>query len=85
MLWCVVYFGLPLSRVLACVSLTLKLLLHQGVYARHLQGNASNPAAGLFAEMVEPLVLAALKVIQRLVKIMNAFATFDWQEVRLMV
>lgn len=41
----------------------------QGVYARHLLGNASAPNAAQFGQCVEPLAKVALQVAKRLLAV----------------
>lgn len=41
----------------------------QGVYARHLLGNASAPNAAQFSQCVEPLAKVALQLAQGLVAV----------------
>uniref|UniRef100_A0AAQ5Z610 Acyl-CoA dehydrogenase family member 11 n=1 Tax=Amphiprion ocellaris TaxID=80972 RepID=A0AAQ5Z610_AMPOC len=43
----------------------------QGIYARHLLGNASAPNAALFGQCVEPLAKETLQLVQRSVAVMN--------------
>uniref|UniRef100_A0A3P8TIC1 Acyl-CoA dehydrogenase family member 11 n=1 Tax=Amphiprion percula TaxID=161767 RepID=A0A3P8TIC1_AMPPE len=43
----------------------------QGIYARHLLGNASAPTAALFGQCVEPLAKETLQLVQRSVAVMN--------------
>lgn len=51
----------PLTLVL------FSIFVHQGVYARHLLGNASAPNASQFGQCVEPLAKIALQIAKRLV------------------
>lgn len=44
----------------------------QGVYARHLLGNASAPNAADFGQCVEPLAKIALQIAKRLVHMCRA-------------
>uniref|UniRef100_A0AAQ5ZWB1 Acyl-CoA dehydrogenase family member 11 n=1 Tax=Amphiprion ocellaris TaxID=80972 RepID=A0AAQ5ZWB1_AMPOC len=43
----------------------------QGIYARHLLGNASAPNAALFGQCVEPLAKETLQLVQRSVAVMS--------------
>lgn len=45
--------------------------IYQGVYARHLLGNASAPTAAQFGQCVEPLAKVALQLAQRFVTVMT--------------
>lgn len=47
--------------------LSFTLFIHQGIYARHLLGNASAPKAAQFNQCVEPLAKVAMQLVQRLV------------------
>lgn len=44
-------------------------VVHQGIYARHLLGNASAPQAAQFSQCVEPLAKVALQLVQRSVAV----------------
>lgn len=53
------------------------LFLCQGVYARHLLGNASAPNAAQFGQCVEPLAKIALQVAQRLLAFSFKYVVID--------
>lgn len=51
-----------------CLTLVLfSIFVHQGVYARHLLGNASAPNASQFGQSVEPFATCALQIAKRFV------------------
>lgn len=52
-------FHIPLFAIFVC----------QGIYARHLLGNASAPDAAQFGQCVEPLAKLALQIAHRLVAV----------------
>lgn len=51
------------------------IFVYQGVYARHLRGNASAPNAAQFHQCVEPLAKVALQIAQRLVAVVATRVT----------
>uniref|UniRef100_A0A673CVB9 Acyl-CoA dehydrogenase family member 11 n=1 Tax=Sphaeramia orbicularis TaxID=375764 RepID=A0A673CVB9_9TELE len=57
--------GLPGLNFYLALSVFKMAGIAQGVYARHLLGNASAPNAALFGQCVEPLAKIALQLAQR--------------------
>lgn len=57
--------GLPELNFYMALSVFKMAGIAQGVYARHLLGNASAPNAALFGQCVEPLAKIALQLAQR--------------------
>lgn len=55
------------------LALSFPLFIHQGIYARHLLGNASAPKADQFGQCVEPLAKVALQLVKRLVVVIIWF------------
>uniref|UniRef100_A0AAQ5XFP3 Acyl-CoA dehydrogenase family member 11 n=1 Tax=Amphiprion ocellaris TaxID=80972 RepID=A0AAQ5XFP3_AMPOC len=49
----------------------------QGIYARHLLGNASAPNAALFGQCVEPLAKETLQLVQRSVAVMSSLMVIN--------
>uniref|UniRef100_A0A7N8X1E0 Acyl-CoA dehydrogenase family member 11 n=1 Tax=Mastacembelus armatus TaxID=205130 RepID=A0A7N8X1E0_9TELE len=61
--------ALPQLNFYVALSVFKMAGIAQGVYARHLLGNASAPNAAQFGQCVEPLAKVALQLVQRLATI----------------
>uniref|UniRef100_A0A7N9ANE2 Acyl-CoA dehydrogenase family member 11 n=1 Tax=Mastacembelus armatus TaxID=205130 RepID=A0A7N9ANE2_9TELE len=59
--------ALPQLNFYVALSVFKMAGIAQGVYARHLLGNASAPNAAQFGQCVEPLAKVALQLVQRLI------------------
>uniref|UniRef100_A0A671WE69 Acyl-CoA dehydrogenase family member 11 n=1 Tax=Sparus aurata TaxID=8175 RepID=A0A671WE69_SPAAU len=62
---CIFFFSLPQLNFYLALSVFKMAGIAQGIYARHLLGNASAPNAAEFSQCVEPLAKVALQLAQR--------------------
>lgn len=60
-------FFIPVVEWHCLTFILFSIFIHQGVYARHLLGNASAPNASQFGQCVEPLAKIALQIAKRFV------------------
>uniref|UniRef100_A0A3Q3VSZ5 Acyl-CoA dehydrogenase family member 11 n=1 Tax=Mola mola TaxID=94237 RepID=A0A3Q3VSZ5_MOLML len=65
--------GLPHLNFYLALSIFKMAGIAQGIYARHLLGNASAPNAAQFGQCVEPFAKIALEIAQRLVAVTSFY------------